>query len=170
MNVEIKAKVRNLAKLLDKAKLISGSEGKVLSQIDQFYDAVQGRLKLRKFEGGDAELIYYDRPDDEGPKLSSYEKCTIHASEVDTLDRILKFSVGGKGIVKKVRHLFMVGQTRLHVDIVENLGNFMELEVVLKPEQTFEEGQSIANGLMEKLEIDKDDLLAGAYRDMLQAT
>ncbi|KAB0797300.1 hypothetical protein PPYR_08294 [Photinus pyralis] len=165
-NVEIKAKVRNLHNLLVKAKLISESEGKVIPQVDQFYNSIQGRLKLRKFEDGSGELIYYDRPDDEGPKVSSYEKCAVDANLAE-LDRVLQCSLGSKGIVKKVRHLFMIGQTRLHVDIVEQLGNFMELEVVLNPEQSVEEGVAIANDLMEKLEIGKEDLLVGAYRDML---
>lgn len=83
------------------------------------------------------------------------------------MNNILSRALGTNGIVKKVRHLFLVDQTRIHVDCVEGLGNYMELEVVLTPNQCLDEGQKIAFLLMEKLGVDKDDLLAGAYRDML---
>ena len=61
----------------------------------------------------------------------------------------------------------MVGQTRIHCDHVEGLGNFAELEVVLNDDQSLEEGQAIANDLMLKLGIDKNKLISGAYMDML---
>lgn len=48
---------------------------------------------------------------------------------VDDLHKVLEKAFGAKNEVKKVRHLFIVGQTRIHIDEVEDLGNFMELEV-----------------------------------------
>ena len=62
----------------------------------------------------------------------------------------------------------MVGQTRIHCDHVEGLGNFAELEVVLNDDQSLEEGQAIANDLMLKLGIDKNKLISGAYMDLLE--
>ncbi|KAF5274244.1 hypothetical protein FQR65_LT04361 [Abscondita terminalis] len=167
-NVEIKAKVQNLAALLNKARLLSKSEGVSIKQCDTFFNVDQGRLKLRKFENGESELIFYERTDGEGPKLSSYEKCSINAPETDNLHRVLTRALGNNGIVKKTRHLFMVEQTRVHVDTVEDLGTFVELEVVLDSNQTVEEGETIAASLMKELGINKDDLLSGAYRDMLK--
>lgn len=84
---------------------------------------------FKKHKNGSAELIYYERPDAEGPKVSSYEKCIIQAPEVDGLKSVLNRALGTTGIVKKKRQLFMVADTRVHVDTVEDLGNFMELEV-----------------------------------------
>lgn len=75
-------------------------------------------------------MIYYDRPDVEGPKLSTYEKCNIPASEVNGLNNVLCHALGAVGNVKKKRHLYMVGNTRVHVDNVDGLGDFMELEVI----------------------------------------
>lgn len=62
----------------------------------------------------------------------------------------------------------MVGQTRIHIDTVMDLGNFMELEVVLQPEQTIAEGEQIARLLQVKLEVKDEDLLDCAYMDMLE--
>lgn len=71
------------------------------------------------------------------------------------------------GKVNKVRYLFLVGQTRIHVDRVEGLGDFMELEVCLRDEQTLEEGQKIAEDLMEQLGIEEAHLVKGAYMDAI---
>nr|CAD7574905.1 unnamed protein product [Timema californicum] len=61
----------------------------------------------------------------------------------------------------------MVGQTRIHIDAVEGLGNFMELEVMLLEDQLVEDGQEIAYSLMSKLGVNKEDLIAGAYMDLI---
>jgi adenylate cyclase class IV len=63
----------------------------------------------------------------------------------------------------------MAGQTRIHLDDVEGLGYFMELEVVMRKGQSDAEGQAIAEQLMEKLDIESGDLLDVAYMDMIDA-
>lgn len=62
----------------------------------------------------------------------------------------------------------MIGQTRVHCDQVENLGDFAELEVVLEDDQSVEYGTKIAKELMTKLEIDDEkNLISGAYMDLI---
>jgi adenylate cyclase class IV len=60
----------------------------------------------------------------------------------------------------------MVGITRVHLDEVEGLGDFIELEVVLPADGSVEEGTRIARELMRKLKVDDASLLAGAYIDL----
>ncbi|KPP58485.1 hypothetical protein Z043_123685 [Scleropages formosus] len=83
--------------------------------------------------------------------------------------KVLSDALGVKGIVKKERHLYLVGQTRVHVDSVEGLGQFMELEVVMKEGQGVEEGEAIAQELMQQLGVKREDLIVGAYMDLLMA-
>lgn len=74
-----------------------------------------------------SELIYYERPDIEGPKLSIYSKCNVpHGAD---LLNVLSMSLGIRGLVKKTRHLYIHEHTRIHIDDVEGLGKFIELEV-----------------------------------------
>jgi predicted adenylyl cyclase CyaB len=77
--------------------------------------------------------------------------------------------LGTAGVVRKTRLLYMVGQTRVHIDRVDGLGDFLELEVVMRPEQSEQEGKLIAEGLLSELGIEKSELLAQAYVDMLKA-
>ncbi|CAB3362835.1 Hypothetical predicted protein [Cloeon dipterum] len=169
-NVEIKARVHDLEDLLTRAKSVSGKAEEILNQVDVFFPSKNGRLKLRDEEiGGNKEawLIYYDRPDTKGPKLSTYKKSSVGSSGGE-LRAVLAASLGERLVVQKKRHLFLVDQTRIHVDEVKGLGNFMELEVGLREDQTVEEGNEIAQGLMAKLNISESDLLDVAYADLLE--
>lgn len=89
--------------------------------------------------------------------------------DLNPLHSLLTAALGKRCVVNKVRKLFLIGQTRVHVDTVDGLGDFMELEVVLRDEQSPEEGQQIAFDLMEKLGIDRSDLMATAYADLLNS-
>lgn len=116
------------------------------------------------FESG--RLIYYQRDDQVGPKLSKY--IIYETKEPMILISTLEMALGISGKVQKQRTLYMFGQTRIHYDQVNGLGRFMELEVVLDDTQTLEEGRDIANSVMEMLGIDQTDLVKGAYHDILQ--
>lgn len=74
-------------------------------------------------------MIYYERADTEGPKLCSYKKTDVQSENLNGLITVLSAALGTRCAVNKVRKLFLVGQTRVHVDNVEGLGDYMELEV-----------------------------------------
>jgi predicted adenylyl cyclase CyaB len=71
------------------------------------------------------------------------------------------------GEVKKTRYLFIYDQTRIHVDEVEGLGSYMELEVCLRDDETLEYGAEAAEKIMKELGIQKSSLITGAYMDAL---
>ncbi|CAH1642031.1 unnamed protein product [Spodoptera littoralis] len=169
-NVEIKAKITDYENICKVANELSGGPPTIIKQDDTFYNVQEGRLKMRIYADSAATLVRYDRDDVEGPKLSNYELLdfTVNESEkAKLLDEMLKKCLGVRGRVVKERKLYMVGQTRVHIDTVQDLGDFMELEVVLRPEQTLEEGQGIAQELRTKLGVKEEDLIDCAYVDML---
>lgn len=89
-------------------------------------------INYNKFDqDGTGELIFYQRPDVKGPKLSTYSKIDLDAEKRKELREVLTMANGILGTVEKTRHLYMVGQTRIHIDRVLGLGNFMELEVLV---------------------------------------
>lgn len=164
-NVEIKAALDDASAT---RQIIEGlaDQGPIeLLQTDTFFRCLTGRLKLREFEGAPAELIYYQRPDASGPSESVYFVTPI--SDPVTTRQILEVSNGGLGVVKKRRLLYLIGPTRVHLDQVEGLGHFMELEVVLQADQSTAEGIAVAEALMTRLEIDSGQLVDTAYFDLL---
>lgn len=168
-NIEIKAVIQDVERTVSRAIELSDTAQIKIEQHDIFFKAKDGRLKLRKFKDGTAELILYKRPDVPGPKLSTYDKVVLNSDIVESMTDILSQSIGVLGIVKKTRLLYMVGQTRIHIDKVDGLGNFIELEVVLQKDQDLETAQKIADDLMRALFIKEDDLIAEAYMDLLNS-
>ena len=166
-NIEIKARVGDFDRLLQRAEELSDTPLQVLRQEDTFFNTEKGRLKLRVLPPDCAQLIYYLRSDQEGPKRSDYH--IFETPDPENLKRVLELAYGIRGVVKKTRYLYMVGQTRVHVDDVEGLGQFMELEVVMQAGQSDVQGQAIAEGLMTSLGIEREDLIEGAYMDMMEA-
>ncbi|MCU0680707.1 MAG: class IV adenylate cyclase, partial [Polyangiaceae bacterium] len=136
-------------------------------QHDVFFACPKGRLKLRHLGPGRAELIFYERRDEAGPALSRYVIAPTNAP--DELESALALAYGIVGRVKKTRRLYLSGQTRIHLDAVEGLGHFLELEVVLREEQSVAEGEAIADSLAEALAIDAADRVEVAYVDLLAA-
>jgi predicted adenylyl cyclase CyaB len=168
-NVEIKAVARDPDTIGSRAEALSGSPGELLLQEDTFFHTPHGRLKLREtIQSGQrrAELIHYVRPDATGPKLSRYE--VVPLADPAPLKRVLTASLGVKGVVTKQRRLYLVGQTRVHLDRVDTLGDFVELEVVVRAGQSAEQGQQIASELMAKLGIRPADLRPSAYLDHME--
>lgn len=165
-NVEIKARIASVQGLLPRAQSLSDDEhAQLIHQDDTFFTVPHGRLKLRVFADGTGELIHYHRADLEGPKVSDYVISVV--SEPDTLREALSRACGLLGRVRKERILVLVGQTRIHLDRVEGLGDFLELEVVLQPGQSEADGQAIAHSLMQALGVPASDRVSGAYLDLL---
>ena len=167
-NIEIKARARNFDEIRRQAERLSSIPVETIPQEDIFFNTPQGRLKLRVLSEDRGQLIYYTRADQEGPKRSDYH--IFHTSDPANLKRVLELAYGIRGVVRKTRYLYHVGQTRVHLDEVEGLGQFMELEVVMQEGQSDIEGQAIAENLMASLGVERTDLLEGAYMDLLEAS
>lgn len=164
-NIEIKARIFDSDNLIALVKIVADSGPVEIFQDDTFFHCQKGRLKLRELSPTHGQLIYYERPDGSGPKTSTY---TIsETTEPEQLRKTLASALGITGRSRKKRLLFMCGATRIHIDEVEGLGNFVELEVVLDDAGTVESGQLVAEELMNQLCILEKDLVEKAYVDML---
>ena len=88
-------------------------------------------------------------------------------SSPETLRETLTLAYGQLGCVQKHRTLFMVGRTRVHLDRVRLLGDFLELEVVLQDSEELADGLAEAHRLMTQLGIEAKQLMGEAYVDLL---
>lgn len=164
-NIEIKARIASIEALMPKARALAQRDAELIAQDDTFFRVPHGRLKLREFADGSAELIHYHRADTVDAKLSDYRRVT--APDAGALREALERALGLLGRVRKQRWLLLAGQTRIHLDRVEGLGEFVELEVVLRDDQTEGDGARIADQLMHELGLARAERIAGAYLDLL---
>ena len=164
-NVEMKTWIVDGEKVAALVATRSDTPPRRIRPRDTFFGCSTGRLKPRELEAGEGELIDYDRADFIEAKQSHYEITSV--AHTKTLKSLLRQALGQTVVVEKKRVLDLVGQTCVHLDSVNGLGTFLELEVVLQPNQSSAEGHDIARELMRQLEIQESDLLATAYSDML---
>jgi predicted adenylyl cyclase CyaB len=164
-NVEIKARIQSIEALAERISAIADEGPIEMLQDDTFFTCARGRIKLRALSATEGQLIFYQRPNEKGPKESSYIISPVAAP--DSLREALSLAYGQVGRVRKHRTLYVVGRTRVHLDRVEGLGQFVELEVVLCDDEDTKPGIEEAQRLMALLGISSTQLLDGAYVDLL---
>jgi predicted adenylyl cyclase CyaB len=164
-NIEIKARVQDVSAIVPKLAGLATSGPVEIAQDDTFFTCDTGRLKLRAFSSDSGELIFYRRVNQAGPKESFFIRSPTSSPE--TLRESLSLAYGQIGRIRKQRTLFLVGRTRVHLDRVEGLGHFLELEVVLVDGESTDTGVCEARELMDRLGIESSQLIEGAYLDLM---
>jgi predicted adenylyl cyclase CyaB len=164
-NIEIKARIESVEALEPKVAEIADSGPTEIFQDDTFFQCEAGRLKLRAFSDSHGELIFYKRSNQAGPKESFYVRS--QTAEPASLREALSLAYGEGGRVRKQRTLYLVDRTRVHLDRVEGLGHFLELEVVLSDSESSRTGIEVAHHLMAQLGVEPTQLIEGAYVELL---
>jgi predicted adenylyl cyclase CyaB len=164
-NIEIKVALDNRATAEAIAVRLSDSGPETIRQEDTFFRCDGARLKLRVLGSERGELIRYERSDVADARCSRY--LIARTTDPEALKEILGKTLGITGVVRKTRTLYLRGQTRMHIDEVERLGTFLELEVVMRDGQTEAEGKTTAENLMLEFGIDKQQLIPKAYIDLM---
>jgi adenylate cyclase, class 2 len=165
LNIEIKAKCTdpaNIRKILTEKKAIfKGTD----NQKDTYFNVKNGRLKMR--EGNiEYSLIHYDREDISGPKRS--DVLYYHPRKEDLIKQLLQKAIGTLVIVNKKREIYYIDNIKFHIDEVEKLGSFVEIEAIDKTgnigaEKLFEQCKKY----LSLFQIKDEDLINNSYSDML---
>ena len=161
-NMEIKARCHDLKKVLGIVHGIKTDYLGSLHQVDTYYETKEGRLKLREIDGVEAQLIPYYKKYSKNPMKSSYS--VLHVKDKVNLKDILEKILGQVIVVDKQREVFLVGNVRVHLDVVKGLGSFIELEAVYAEDSALNRKREI-NKLMDIFQIEKAHLLDKFYID-----
>ncbi len=165
-NIEVKCRVSRLEPIRTLLQQRGIERRAVLVQRDTFFISRQGRIKLRQIRDGQAQLIIYLRSDEADIRLSEY--MVVEVTEAAKLETLLSQTLGSRGVVQKTRELYLIENIRIHLDVVEHLGEFVEFEAVLgEPDQTALNQEKV-HKLMEQLGIRDGQICGEAYIDLLE--
>lgn len=164
-NLEIKTRYPDLDLARQIARSLSAQDMGASQDVDTYFRVSHGRLKLRQTEDGSQDtLIYYERPDRAESRYSEYHLAPVGAPE--TTKTLLDGALGTLVTVTKTRHLFLYGMPRIHLDQVEGLRRFVELETAIR-EQTEEAARSEHELVKKALDLDRQEIVAAGYGDLL---
>jgi homotetrameric cytidine deaminase len=164
-NVELKARDPQPERSLERCRALGAEDRGELRQRDTYFAAVRGRLKLREQDPGGAELIAYEREDTARARESRYRIAPV--SDATALREALDAALGTVAVVDKRRRLFVYEGVRIHLDRVDGLGDFVELEGVAGDRSDLgREGELVAR-LRAELDIGDDAIEATGYADLL---
>jgi adenylate cyclase, class 2 len=167
-NLELKARCADLERARERAREVATQWVGVDEQVDTYFATRAGRLKLRESSLSGAQLIPYFRPDERGARRSDYQVIAIEDGA--GLARMLSAMLGVYRVVRKRREIALYENVRIHLDRVESLGAFVELEAVWDGAEAgrVEQERKLAF-LRERLGLRDEDVIAGSYETLLGA-
>ncbi len=166
-NVELKARCADLRRAAAIARRLGAVRQWQRHQVDTYFTAGSGRLKVRRVSGQPAELIAYWRPDVAAARTSDYLVCPVPDGR--QLCRTLAMALEQRLVVAKTRTLYLLGNVRIHLDRVKGLGSFIEFEAVLSRAKEVPAARKKLDELCSHFGISPADLIAGSYADLLMA-
>jgi homotetrameric cytidine deaminase len=164
-NIEVKARDADPGRTLELALAHGAEDRGEISQRDTYFARARGRLKLREQEPGETELIQYRRDDADEPRTSHYRR--VAAGAAGGLREALDEAYGTLVVVEKRRRLLVWEEVRIHLDEVEGLGQFVELEAVAPADSDLTGEHEKVARLRQELRIEDGALVAAGYSDLL---
>jgi len=162
-NVEIKARCADLPEARNRLTAEPHEFVGTDHQVDTYFDVPSGRLKLRQ---GTIEthLIAYHRPDQEGPKASTVS--LYKPGDAEALLQTLQQTLPTLIVVDKQREIYFLDHVKVHLDRVDGLGSFVEVEAIGKASE-HESLLQDCQDTMALLGVQPDALESASYSDML---
>lgn len=165
-NIEIKASCWSLDRARDVAADLGARRAATITQTDTYFDVAAGRLKLREQDPGPDQLIFYTRPDRPTAKLSQYRTALV--SDTPATISLLSEALRVRVRVHKRRELWCLDNVRIHLDVVDELGTYLEFEVMVIEGHSEADCRRRAEALIQAFAISAADLISSSYADLLE--
>lgn len=167
-NLEWKARLPDWDAALVAAERVATAGPEQQQQVDTYFRAPRGRLKLRQIQtaaGESAELIFYERSDDRATKSSLYVRQPL--VEAASWLAMLTAALGSWAVVTKRRTIYWHHNVRIHLDQVAGLGNFLEFEAILADESDRAASAERLQNLIRAFDLTEQQGIAGSYSDFI---
>ncbi len=166
-NLEFKARLADPEAALTRALALGAERAADLRQTDTYFGVANGRLKLRETAGREAELIHYERDESSNRRGSDYGRVPL--AEPAALRELMGRALGVSAVVRKRRQLLLLDTTRIHLDNVEGLGDFLEIEVPVTDPSAEADAAARLESLIARLGLDRAEGIRASYADLITA-
>jgi homotetrameric cytidine deaminase len=168
-NVELKARDPDPERTLERALALGAQKIGEIRQRDTYFSGARGRLKLREQDSDGPplfdELIEYSRPVSTEARTSTYRRVPV--ADAAPLREALDAAYGALVTVSKRRLLLLSDGVRIHLDEVEGLGSFVEIEAVADVDSDLAGEHDKVEQLRAELGIEDANLVATSYADLM---
>jgi len=168
VNIEIKARIGDPSAIRGRLLSLGAVQKGTDRQIDTYFVVPRGRLKIRE---GTIEncIVWYERPDSAGPKRCDYiiEYYRPGDTSLASIKQILAASLGVRVVVDKIRDIYFIGSVKFHIDTVEGLGSFFEIEAIGDQSSTIEDLHDRCGRYLADISIDETMLMRESYCELL---
>ncbi len=162
-NVEFKCELRDLVVAQSQCKQMNAHAIGSIQQVDTYYKMPDGRLKCRIIDDEAEEWIFYNRPDRLTPKISQF----LILSKQQAQARWGTINLKKWVTVSKKRDVFLIENTRIHLDDVDNLGTFIEFEALVSPRYNVRVCHELIAEYRQLFAPILGEVIASSYCDMI---
>jgi adenylate cyclase class IV len=160
INLELKIKTDNFTEIKELLTDIKAEYKGILNQRDVYYQSISGLLKLRTVNGSQ-ELIRYDRDESGENRFSDYHVMHITAPDAE---KFFNEVLTTETVIEKKRELYIFNNTRIHLDTVTDLGNFLELETLVISDK--DDAEKRFAEIVALLKLDMSKQIKASYKNL----
>jgi adenylate cyclase, class 2 len=164
-NLEAKFRLGDPKRAAERAEAIGFRFSGLMVQRDTFFQVASGKLKLRDEDVG-SWLIHYEREHRHELELSNYQMVTV--ADPFAMRTMLSAALGVIAEIRKKRRLFLRRNIRFHLDEVDSLGVFGEIEAVLDKDEGPDDYRSEVSSILTALEVPPDALIDVSYFELMR--
>ncbi|MBK8965388.1 MAG: class IV adenylate cyclase [Saprospiraceae bacterium] len=167
LNIELKARTNRHAEIRRWLRENNADFRGLDEQTDTYFQLPEGRGRLKLRQGTiENNLIHYHRSDD--PAARASEVCLAPVTDPEALLNCLTLALGVRVQVKKRREIYFVENVKIHLDELDGLGQFVEIEAIAPaPDFPNDTLHAQCTFFMALFQIQPEDILAESYSDML---
>ena len=165
-NIELKISIKDFDEINSLLKKTKAKHIGEMHQIDTYYCCENNRLKIRNINNKEYVLISYKRPDKINDKISNYEMFSINPEEINSVQSSMERRFEQLVVVEKNRDLWIWKDTRIHLDTVSRLGNFLEIETIIG-DRDLKSAKEEFNNIFKLLGLKNYKKFSNSYSDLL---
>ena len=165
VNYEFKARIKDEQRVRDALKTLNARSIGTDHQVDTYFRAPAGRLKVREGRIENA-LIFYRRSNARRARQSAVEMMLLPRR--NSLRAILARALATLAVVDKRREIYFVKNVKIHLDRVRQLGKFLEVEAISRTGDV-KKIRSQARHFQQLFGITAKDIVADSYSDLILA-